>query len=278
MTQNNSNKSEDKGIKRLWSNAYARNIILVVVVFAAIIFGSKWFLSYITRHGESAPVPDFKGLHVDDARYIAREKNLRIEISDSIFTSNALPGTVLEQHPQAETQVKKNRMIYLTINCITPKKIEVPNVVGYSLRQAKAVLGSKGIRVGKITYQDDMAMNYVIGQVSKDVKTGEYIKYISNNDNEKVTAYFGDEIELIVGLGENPREQNTVVPNISDKDIITAKNLLIDACLNVGSITYDSTVKSPEDKRNAVVKTQNPRQNTRCSLGDAIDITLTIKK
>jgi len=275
MTQNNLKKSENKGIKRLWSNAYVRNIIIAIVVFTAIIFGSKWFLSYITRHGESAPVPDFKGLHVDDARYIARENNLRIEVSDSIFTSNALPGTVLEQQPQAQTHVKKNRMIYLTINCISPKKIEVPNVVGYSLRQAKAVLGGKGIRVGKITYRDDMAMNYVIGQVTKDVETGDYI---SNSDNIKPTVYFGDEIELILGLGENPDGRITVVPNISGKDIISAKNLLIEAYLNVGNITYDSTVKTPEDKRNAVVKSQSPSASVRQSLGSSIDIILTTKQ
>jgi len=272
MTQNN---SIFKGVKRLWLNAYIRNIIYAVLIFTAIVFASKWFLNCITRHGDSSPVPDFKGLHVNDAKQLAGEHDLRIEVSDSIFTASALPGAVLEQHPKAETHVKKNRMIYLTINCITPKKIEVPNVVGHSLRQAKAVLGSKGIRIGKITYRSDMAMNNVIGQVSKDVTTGNYI---SNEDYGKATVYFGDEIELVLGLGENPDEQNTVVPNINGKDLITAKNLLIESYLNIGNITYDSTIKTPEEKRNAIVKTQSPSANARRSLGETIDITLTIKK
>jgi beta-lactam-binding protein with PASTA domain len=269
------NERKNKGVKRLWSNAYIRNIVYAIVIFIAIIFASKWFLSCITRHGESAPVPDFKGLHIDDARYIAAENNLRIEISDSLFISNALPGTVLEQHPAAEIHVKKNRMIYLTINCITPKKIEVPNVVGHSLRQAKAVLSSRGIHVGKITYRNDMAMNNVIGQVSKDVETGSYI---SNEDDKKATIYFGDEIELVLGLGENPDEQITVVPNVSGKDIVSAKSILIESYLNVGNITYDSTVKTPEEKRNAVVKSQSPSASARRSLGETVDIILTIKQ
>jgi beta-lactam-binding protein with PASTA domain len=275
MAQNKSDESKKSSVKRLWANDYIRNIIYAVLIFAAIIFASKWFLSCITRHGENAPVPDFKGLHIEDAKQLAAEHNLRIEISDSLFISSALPGTILEQHPAAEIHVKKNRMIYLTINCITPKKIEVPNVVGHSLRQAKAVLGSKGIHVGKITYRDDMAMNNVIGQVSKDVETGSYI---SNDDYKKATVYFGDEIELVLGLGENPGEQINVVPNVSGKDIISAKSFLIESYLNVGNITYDSTVKTPEDKRTAVVKTQYPSANTRCSLGANVDITLTVKK
>ncbi|MDR3286727.1 MAG: PASTA domain-containing protein [Prevotellaceae bacterium] len=277
MTQNKSEKSGSYYVKKLWSNIYIRNIIYAIIIFVIIIFASKWFLSCFTRHGESNPVPDFKGMYVDDVKQIADENNLRIEVSDSIFTINSPAGTVLEQHPKANTQVKKNRMIYLTINCISPKKVEVPNVVGYSLRQAKAVLGSKGIKVGKITYKPDMAMNNVIGQISKDVETG---RFVTNEDNAKPIIYFGDDVELIVGLGDNPSECYTYVPNVVGRDINEAKSILIESYLNVGKIIYDSTIKTTEDKQNAVVKTQYPSgvASTRRFLGDYVDITLTIKK
>lgn len=272
MKQNN---SKNKGVKRLLPNAYVRNIVYAVFIFVAVFFATKWFLMCITRHGESKPVPDFIGLHIEDAEYIADKNNLKLSVNDSIFISNAPPGTVLDQHPKAETHVKTNRMIYLTINCITPKKIEVPNVVGHSLRQAKAVLNSKGIYVGKITYRDDMAMNNVIGQISKDVETGNYI---SHTDSKIPTVYFGDEIELILGLGSKSDEQNTVVPNVVGKDIRTAKNLIIESYLNIGSITYDSTVQTPEEKRNAVVKTQTPNSNARRSLGETVNLILTVNQ
>jgi Uncharacterized protein conserved in bacteria len=274
MTQN----SKEKPIsftKKLWANIFVRNIVYAILIFIAIIFSSKWFLSCFTRHGESAPVPDFVGMSISDVEKLANENNLRIEISDSIFTSKAPVGSVLEQNPKANIHVKKNRMIYLTVNCMTPKKIEVPNVVGYSLRQAKAVLGSKGIKVGKLTYKPDMAMNNVIGQNCKDVETG---RIITNEDAIKATVYFGDEVELIVGLGNNPDECYTYVPNVSGKDLSDAKNLLVDSYLNIGRITYDSTVKTVEDRLNAVVKSQSPSGNARRSLGDNVDINLTIKK
>ncbi|MDR3227640.1 MAG: PASTA domain-containing protein [Prevotellaceae bacterium] len=277
MTQNKSEKSGSYYVKKMCSNTYIRNIIYAIIIFVIIIFASKWFLSCFTRHGDSNPVPDFKGLNIDAVKQLADENNLRIEISDSIFTINSPAGTVLEQHPKANTQVKKNRMIYLTINCISPKKVEVPNVVGYSLRQAKSVLGSKGIKVGKITYKPDMAMNYVMGQISKDVETG---RFITNEDNKKSVIFFGDDVELIVGLGDNPADGYTYVPNVIGRDINEAKSILIESYLNVGKITYDSTIKTVEDKLNAVVKTQYPSgvSNTRRSLGDNVDITLTIKK
>jgi beta-lactam-binding protein with PASTA domain len=143
------------------------------------------------------------------------------------------------------------------------------------LRQAKAVLGSKGIKVGKLTYRADMAMNNVIGQSCKDVELG---RIITNEDDTKATIYFGDEVELIVGLGNNPDECYTYVPNVAGKDLNDAKSLLIESYLNIGKISYDSTVKTVEDRLNAVVKTQFPGGNTKCSLGDNVELNLTIKK
>jgi beta-lactam-binding protein with PASTA domain len=277
MTRKKSKISNDRFVKKMWSNIYIRNIIYAILLFMIIIFASKWFLSYFTRHGESAPVPDFKGMYIEDVQRLADEKKLRIEINDSLFVAGSPSGTILEQHPKVNTMVKKNRMIYLTINCITPKKVEVPNVVGYSLRQAAAVLGGKGIKVGKITYKLDMAMNNVIGQISKDVETK---RFVTNEDDIVPTVFFGDEIELIVGLGNNPDECYTYVPNIAGKDINEAKSMLIESYLNVGKVIYDSTIKTGDDKRNAIVKTQYPsgNANVRRSLGDKVDITLTIKK
>ncbi|MDR0420079.1 MAG: PASTA domain-containing protein [Prevotellaceae bacterium] len=277
MTHKKSKISDNNNIKRIWSNIYVRNILYAVLVFTVIIFASKWFLSCFTRHGESIPAPDFKGMYVEDARRLADSNNIRIEISDSLFVSTAPSGTVLEQHPKADVHVKKNRMVYVTVNCITPKKVEVPNVVGYSLRQAAAVLGSKGIKIGKITYRQDIAMNNVIGQISKDVQLK---RFVTNEEDIIPVVFLGDEIELLVGLGNNPDECYTYVPNVVGKNISEAKSLLIESYLNTGKIVYDSTIKTAEEKLNAVVKTQYPSESgtTRYPLGDKVDITLTIKK
>ncbi|MDR2065603.1 MAG: PASTA domain-containing protein [Prevotellaceae bacterium] len=280
MTQKKSEISGNSYVKKIWSNIYIRNIIYAVLLFVAIIFASKWFLSCFTRHGESFPVPDFKGMYIEDVKRQAEEHNLNIEISDSLFVSGSPSGAVLEQHPKANTHVKKNRMIYLTVNCIMPKKVEVPNVVGYSLRQATAVLAGKGIRVGKITYQPDMAMNNVIGQICKDVETKGTVTFVTNEDHITATVFLGDEIELIAGLGNNPDECYTYVPNVTGKDINEAKSILIESYLNTGKIIYDSTVKTEEDKRNSIVKNQYPggNGNIKSSLGDNVDITMTVKK
>jgi beta-lactam-binding protein with PASTA domain len=277
MAKNKSEKSGNNGAKGILSNIYMRNIIYAVLIFTAFVFASRWFLSCYTRHGESFPVPDFKGMHIDDVKNFAVENNIRIEISDSLFTVASPAGTVLEQNPKANAQIKKNRMVYVTVNCISPKKVEVPNVVGYSLRQAKAVLAGKGIKVGKITYKPDMAMNNVIGQVSKDVESG---RFITHSDNVAATVYFGDEIELIAGLGNNPDEAYTRVPDVLGKNVYSAKSILIESYLNVGKVIYDSTIKTADDMQNAIVKTQYPSGvgNVQLPLGDYVDITLTIKK
>ncbi|MDR2125436.1 MAG: PASTA domain-containing protein [Prevotellaceae bacterium] len=280
MKEKKSKASSNSYAKKMWSNIYMRNIIYAVLFFTAIIFASKWFLNNFTRHGESFPVPNFKGMTIEDAKKLAAEMDVRIEINDSLFVANSPAGVVLEQHPKINAHVKKNRMIYLTVNCIMPKKVEVPNIVGYSVRQAVTVLASKGIAVGKITYEPDMAMNNVIGQVSKDVQTKRLITFNTNEDKRTATVFLGDEIELIAGLGNNSDECYTYVPNVTGKNLNEAKRVLIESYLNTGKITYDSTVKTEEDKRNAIVKTQYPsgNGNSRQPLGDNVDITMTLKK
>ncbi|MDR2293403.1 MAG: PASTA domain-containing protein [Prevotellaceae bacterium] len=264
-------------VKKMWSNIYIRNIIYAVLFCVAIVFASKWFLSCFTRHGENFPVPDFSGMNVEDVKQMAAESNLKVEINDSLFVSSSPAGAVLDQHPKANAHVKKGRTIYLTVNCIMPKKVEVPNVVGYSLRQAVAVLASKGVKTGRITYQPDMAMNNVIGQISKDVETNRFVTFSANDENITATVFLGDEIELIAGLGNNPDESYTQVPDVTGKNINEAKSILIESYLNTGKIIYDSTIKTEEDKRNSVVKNQYPGAYIQRSLGDNVDITMTVK-
>ena len=77
----------------------------------------------------------------------------------------------------------------LTINATVPKKVTMPNLVGYSMRQAKAELSSRGLNLGKLIYVDDIATNNVLKQQQrgKDVRPGSSVES-------------GSDIDLVVGL------------------------------------------------------------------------------
>ena len=49
-------------------------------------------------------------------------------------------GAVFSQNPKPGSEVKKGRKVSLTINSVLPKKVTMPSLVGFSMRQAKAEL------------------------------------------------------------------------------------------------------------------------------------------
>ena len=120
--------------------------ILIIGYFAVSIF-----LKSITRHSNVYILPDFSGMTIDQAQELAEKGHFRLEVSDSVYIRGMQRGVICRQNPHAGSKVKKNRRILLSINSVVPRQVTVPNVVNYSLRQAKteriAWLYTKGIKI-----------------------------------------------------------------------------------------------------------------------------------
>ena len=72
--------------------------------------------------------------------------------------------SVLKQVPEGDELVKINRTVYLTINRHVPPMVEMPNIVGFSFRNAEMALKNMGLRIGDTTYVTDFAKNSVLEQ------------------------------------------------------------------------------------------------------------------
>src|SRR5665647_2654080 len=94
----------------------------------------------------------------------AQEKDMRVEVFDSVFMADLKKGTVVIQHPEAGLKVKRNRKIFLTMNAINPEKIEMPNLVDLTFKQASAKIESFGLKLGHISYEPNIAVNLVLAQ------------------------------------------------------------------------------------------------------------------
>ena len=226
-------------------NWIVKNLLWAFIFFAALLIAATVFLNVVTHHGQTIEVPDLTSMSVDQARREASRKNLRVEVIDSIFVRRMEKGAVYSQNPKAGTQVKRGRRIMLTINAMNAKKISMPNLVGYSMRQAKAELNSRGLALGKLIYVNDIATNNVLRQFyrNREIRPGRLI----------VT---GSEIDLQVGL--NPSDNVTYVPNVKGMKYLRAVDAIHDNSLNIGRIVFDKTVKNYTDSLNAVVYKQTP--------------------
>jgi beta-lactam-binding protein with PASTA domain len=133
----------------------------------------------------------------------------------------------------------------LTINALHAKKVSVPNLVGLSMRQAKAELNSRGLALGKLIYVNDIATNNVLRQIyrNREIRPGVQIET-------------GSEIDLQVGL--NSEDNMTYVPNVKGMKYLRAVDAVHDNSLNVGKIVFDKTVKNYSDSLAATVYKQTP--------------------
>jgi len=252
-------------IKFLTSKLFLKNLILAILLSFFLIFCSMLWLKIFTHHGRSRPVPDFYGLTISEVNEIASKNKLRIFLIDSVFNSGVLPGTVVDQNPIAGAYVKKNRRILITINATNPEMVIMPNVVGVSIRQARAFLESAGLEVGHLSYVHDLAINNVLKQ-----------KYDGSEIQAGDTLPKGATINLVLGTGLSNRK--TVAPDLIGLHFEKARIRILSASLNLGAVLYDKSIQTAEDSSMAFIWKQNPvnDEETQVRLGSPMYLWLTI--
>ena len=241
-------------------NWIVRNLLGAVIFFAALLLAATVLLGIVTHHGQTIEVPDLTSMSVDAARRQASKKSLKVEVIDSIYVRRMERGAVYSQNPKPGALVKKGRRIMLTINAMNAKKVSVPNLVGYSMRQAKAELNARGLALGKLMYVNDIATNNVLKQFYKnrEIRPGRQVES-------------GSEIDLQVGL--NSSDNLTYVPNVKGMKYLRAVDAVHDNSLNLGRVVFDKTVKNYSDSLNAVVYKQTP-EASRSPLLMGSDVTI----
>jgi len=251
--------------KSLLKNVFVQNIIIAFVVITLILIATFVSLSMYTHHGEYYKVPDFKGLTEEQFSKIIEEKNFRYNIIDSVHIDGYIPGAVIEQIPAAGSLVKENRNIHITIKAIAPEKVQIPNLVDYSLRNAKVILESYGLAAGELIYVPSEYRNLVIQQLhkGKPVEPGTVV-------------IKGSVIDLHIGQGLSSERTN--VPDLNALTFEEAQSYLTSASLNIGASIFDESVLTAEDSIAATIWKQQPSAElgARIPLGSSVDIWLSV--
>ena len=223
--------------KPLWMNmliGFGVAICLFIIFFFS--------LGWITGNGETEKVPAVIGLDV-----AAAEKNLTalgfdVELQDSIYVDTLARNAVLRQTPEADEVVKKGRTVYLTINRVIAPQVDMPNLVGFSIKSAETYLKVLGLRLGSIQMVPDQNKNVVIDQLinGKPIAPGSKIPS-------------GTLIHFLVGDGG--ASGGMLMPDLVGLTYEQAKAQLISLGLNLGMVTVNGSIG---DSASAFVFDQNP--------------------
>ena len=252
---------EKANTKKYW---VLKNLAGAVAFFVGLALVVNVLLGIFTHHGKVLEVPDMVGLSVREADRVADSVGVRIDVVDSIYVRGMAKGSVYKQNPAAGASVKRGRRILLTINATVPKKVTMPNLVGYSMRQAKAELSTRGLNLGKLIYVSDIATNNVLKQQlrGRDIAAGSSVES-------------GSDIDLVVGL--NNSDNRTYIPNVLGMKYVRAVDVVHENSLNISRFMFDESVRNYNDTINSVVYRQSPGASQAPSLmGSAVTLYLTV--
>lgn len=247
---------------------FQSNTIGSLLTNLAIAFGLLAFLSvfyfYIflpnsTNHGETITVPDLEGMEMSKLDDFLSNHDLRYEISDSSYSEDYPPLTVLQQFPKSGSKVKENRKIYITLNRVTPPTVPMPDLVDRSRINAEVVLKSNELRRGHIILEASPFLNLV-----------KEMRYMGKPIPAGTRVPKGAVIDLVVGDGNGRSDFR--IGNLIGDSYETALFKLQGWNLHLGTIEIpvgvDTTGTSP------VVYKQYPEVNEQVRVGDPVDLWL----
>ncbi|OIJ69513.1 Stk1 family PASTA domain-containing Ser/Thr kinase [Streptomyces mangrovisoli] len=115
--------------------------------------GSKITLT-VAKAEEKSTVPNVLGKSCDDAKAQMEANNLVGNCTEVDTDDQNQVGKVISTSPDAGTQVDKNSTV--TINVGKAKQqVQVPNLVGQKLKDAKTLLQQAGLSLGNVTGSND---------------------------------------------------------------------------------------------------------------------------
>jgi hypothetical protein len=120
------------------------HVLSAVVVFFVIIVLVLRGLNVYTLHGQAISIPNVKGLSIEEASIFFENSGLRMNVIDSVYTGEVKPGAIVEAIPTFGSKVKKGRIVFVTINAYSAQSAAIPDVNGWTLRQAYATIKAQG--------------------------------------------------------------------------------------------------------------------------------------
>jgi len=223
--------------KPLWVNLIA-SVVVAILLFGLFLLSLGW----LTDHGKAATVPSLTGKSLEEVKRVLDSTGFEWEVQDSVYVDSISPLQIVKQFPDADEVVKANRTIFLIVRSVEPPLVEMPNLIGYSFRNAAVVLKTMDLKVGDTLFRPDFARNAVLEQRMNGqlITPGTKIKKGSS-----ITLVLGD------GIGDQP----IPVPALVGLNYLEAKVLLDSAGLSFGAIVLESGV---QDTASAWIYKQSP--------------------
>jgi len=161
----------------------------------------------------STHVPQLKDLSAADARALLAKHGLKLVI-DGETNSATVKGHVATQKPLSGTSLNTGSEVHVMV-AAGLRKIQIPNVIGLTVKMAKKAIKDAGLRIDEVTYG----------------KTGTPGKVIETDPPVGSLALSSDAVQLMAGPG-------AVMPRLIGRSKATAQRRLRALGLKITRIRF----------------------------------------
>ncbi len=172
----------------------------------------------VSKGAGDITIPDLQGMSFDQAR--EKLKALGLSIGKISYTSDTSKddGVVVSQGLQAGGKASKGATVDITINQTKSTMVEIPNVVGMTIKEAKEALGNLGLSISKISgsNEDTAVVSAVSPAPGSSVKRDESVTLVGQpKDGKKETNKSGDTtkgtVDITVPSGRSAQQVKIVL-------------------------------------------------------------------
>jgi beta-lactam-binding protein with PASTA domain len=206
---------------------------------------------------ELITVPDLRGLSLEEAKQLARQKGLKVDVTEYGFFPSVENGFVVTQTPFPDTKVKKDRTIALQVSK-GHAKVLMPKIVGMQFGKASEILTKLNLFIQEITEDSN----------GKD-SNGKDIEGIDVGFIIKQNPIPGSEIISGSGVSVTVYKPNLpTVPNLIDVPLDDARSMIVSSGYVLGSIQF----RESKSHARGVVFVQEPIPNSPAQSGSLINL------
>lgn len=126
-------------------------MLIGVTLWFSYAFGYTIYKSYF-QVPEEVEVPAITGKEVADAYRLLESVGLQLHVHESRHEKKIPERVIVSQDPAAGRKVRKNRAI-LAVVSLGPELLEVPDLRGKTVREAKIILSNNRLRLGEVEYK-----------------------------------------------------------------------------------------------------------------------------
>jgi eukaryotic-like serine/threonine-protein kinase len=238
--------------KPFWVNLLAAAGLGLLIIFILL-----QLLGKITRHGEHLTVPSVIGSSTDAATKLLQAQGFDVAIQDSVYTDTLPRGTVLKQLPDSGATVKVNRTVFLTVNCLIPPMVTMPDLKDKDIDFATVILKKNHLQLGGTIYRVSPFSGSVLDQLFQ----GQRI-------DAGTPIQWGSSITLVVATAG--KDTTLTVPDLMGKTYQEAKGILD----SMGIMAEPIPKQDVQDTLNAIIYKQDPLPSTNIKSSTLVDLWL----